>query len=466
MVIGFAARPPSALLCYSRRCPAKPRGRNMSPKNENDLHTPPWCGRWMQGPMMSPNDSVNNAAVLNADCVCRSVDPHKLEQALARCGVSHADLLASHPHLFSSTQVYVAHAHLDFMADLICAVERVVALPGWQQRVLADAPKIAAHVPAAASVFMGYDFHLGVDGPRLIEINTNAGGGLLCAALLHAQEACCATPIAAGVPPETLFVEMFREEWRLARGDTPLARIAIVDENPSAQFLAPEFELFRCLFERAGIAALIVDPRELSFAQGRLWAQGLPIDLVYNRLTDFALEAPDNQILREAYLADAVVLTPHPRAHALFADKRNLALLGDEAWLAEIGVGESDRALLRAGVPATREVTPDNAPRFWSERRQWFFKPATGYGSKAAYRGDKMTKRVFEAVSQGGYVAQALVPPSERHLVVEGIAHRHKLDLRNYAYRGAVQLVSARLYQGQTTNFRTPGGGFAAVFSV
>jgi hypothetical protein len=25
-------------------------------------------------------------------------------------------------------------------------------------------------------------------------------------------------------------------------------------------------------------------------------------------------------------------------------------------------------------------------------------------------------------------------------------------------------LVAARLYQGQTTNFRTPGGGFAPVF--
>jgi hypothetical protein len=26
--------------------------------------------------------------------------------------------------------------------------------------------------------------------------------------------------------------------------------------------------------------------------------------------------------------------------------------------------------------------------------------------------------------------------------------------------------VTARLYQGQTTNFRTPGGGFAPVFTV
>jgi hypothetical protein len=33
-------------------------------------------------------------------------------------------------------------------------------------------------------------------------------------------------------------------------------------------------------------------------------------------------------------------------------------------------------------------------------------------------------------------------------------------------YRGRVQLISARLYQGQTTNFRTPGGGFAPVLTV
>ena len=416
-------------------------------------------------------ESVNNAAALNAGCVCRSVDHRKLELALDQCGVSHAGLLASHPNLFSSTQVYVAKAHLDFMADLIRAIERVVALPGWQQRALAGAlagaRPIAAHVPAAASVFMGYDFHLGEDGPRLIEINTNAGGALLCAKLLHAQEACCALPVAAdSPPPEVLFAEMFRHEWQLARHDAPLQRIAIVDENPSGQFLAPEFELFRCLFEKAGIATQIVDPRELSFVQGRLLARGEPVDLVYNRLTDFALEEPQNEVLRDAYLVDAVVLTPHPRAHALYADKRNLVLLGDAAWLAEIGVSETDRALLRSGIPATREVTLDNAPQFWSERRQWFFKPALGYGSKAAYRGDKMTKRVFEVVSQGGYVAQALVPPSERHLLVDGVAHRHKLDLRNYCYRGDVQLVSARLYQGQTTNFRTPGGGFAAVFAV
>jgi hypothetical protein len=40
-----------------------------------------------------------------------------------------------------------------------------------------------------------------------------------------------------------------------------------------------------------------------------------------------------------------------------------------------------------------------------------------------------------------------------------------KVDVRNYTYAGQVLLSAARLYQGQTTNFRTPGGGFAPVLA-
>jgi hypothetical protein len=38
-----------------------------------------------------------------------------------------------------------------------------------------------------------------------------------------------------------------------------------------------------------------------------------------------------------------------------------------------------------------------------------------------------------------------------------------KTDLRLYAYRNRVLGVTARLYRGQVTNLRTPGGGFARV---
>ena len=55
------------------------------------------------------------------------------------------------------------------------------------------------------------------------------------------------------------------------------------------------------------------------------------------------------------------------------------------------------------------------------------------------------------------------MPPSERLVKVNGQPQRLKLDLRAYSYRGDVQLLAARTWTGQTTNFRTPGGGFSPV---
>lgn len=415
------------------------------------------------------------AETLNRDCQCVSVDRDRLRRALAR-GVDGADMIRlieeERPYLFAATTVFLGQASVERMAEVVAAVERVVALPAWAERVLAWAPETARHETAAASVFMGYDFHLGEDGPRLIEVNTNAGGGLLNAALAQAQFACCEEVAAMlpGVHPaptlEQDYVDMFREEWRAERGDAPLARIAIVDEAPQSQFLYPEFLLFKKLFERHGYAAVVCDPVELAFADGELRHGGERIDLVYNRLTDFGLEAPASAALRQAWLAGAAVVTPHPRAHALYADKRNLTLLTDEAVLAELGVDAATRAVLLGGIPRTRRVRREEAEALWAARKQLFFKPAAGYGGKAAYRGDKLTKRVFEEILAGDYVVQALVPPSQRRLGTEETPVDLKIDLRNYVYRGRVQLVTARLYQGQTTNFRTPGGGFAPVLTV
>jgi hypothetical protein len=274
----------------------------------------------------------------------------------------------------------------------------------------------------------------------------------------------------SGDTPEHLFLEMFRAEWRAFADSTgtcaALATVAIVDEAPLTQYLYPEFVLFQRLFEQAGIRALICDPGELAFRDGALWRGALRIDLVYNRLTDFALEAPANAALREAWLADAAVVTPHPRAHALYADKRNLVALSDDRLLTGWGVDMETRAILANKIPRTELVLAGKADDLWARRKQLFFKPAAGYGSKAAYRGDKVTRRVFEEILAGSYIAQALVPPSSRTLQVDEEPVELKLDLRNYVYAGHVQLIAARLWQGQTTNFRTPGGGFAPVLVV
>ncbi|MDQ3270956.1 MAG: hypothetical protein M3Q12_02135, partial [Pseudomonadota bacterium] len=186
----------------------------------------------------------------------------------------------------------------------------------------------------------------------------------------------------------------------------------------------------------------------------------------YNRLTDFSLSEPSHQALRRAYVTGAAVVTPHPRAHALFADKRNLITLGDDVLLASWGVSAEDRHILQAVVPHTELVSAEHADTLWARRRQLFFKPVAGYGAKAAYRGDKLTRGVWADILGGGFIAQALVPPSERVVNVDGAPTRLKLDIRAYTFRGQVQLLAARTYTGQTTNFRTAGGGFSPVVVV
>lgn len=413
------------------------------------------------------------AEAMNRECNCSAVDLAHLRGELEReliGGGLNLSLLETHPHLYSSLPVFVAPEQVRRMAAIIAAVESVVALPAYREQVLAWAPASARHDPGPLGVFLGYDFHVGVEGPRLIEINTNAGGALLNLLLARAQRACCAGVEAlAGAAAELdalelALVEMFREEWRRQRGAAPLRSIAVVDEQPAGQYLYPEFLLFQRLFERRGIEAVIADVRELELREGALWAGGRRVDLVYNRLTDFGLDQPESAALRRAWLEGAAVVTPHPRAHALYADKRNLSLLADPELLAGWGVAPEMVELLAAGVPRTVVVDPAHAADLWQRRRRLFFKPAGGFGSRGSYRGDKLTKKVFEEVLRGGYVAQDYAPPGERLRRDDHAPVTLKVDLRNYVYDGRVQLVAARLYQGQTTNFRTPGGGFAPLF--
>ena len=55
--------------------------------------------------------------------------------------------------------------------------------------------------------------------------------------------------------------------------------------------------------------------------------------------------------------------------------------------------------------------------------------------------------------------------PGERKVSEGDAGQAMKFDLRAYTYEGSVMWLAARLYQGQTTNFRTVGGGFAPVYS-
>lgn len=392
-----------------------------------------------------------------------------LEETLSAAGLTHT-LRDSHPHLFSPHHVEVPAEALRAMHGVIAAVQRVVATDSFHDYTLANAPAAARHDPRALGVCFGYDFHLTPDGPRLIEINTNAGGALLALALTRAHLSLCPAHQAylpEGHAPATVeknLLGMFLSDWRAARGDRPLNRIAIVDDAPETQYLYPEFLLFQNLFRHHGIEAVIAAPDALQLRGNQLHHADGVINLVYNRLTDFALQEPAHAILQRAWLEDLATITPHPRAHALYSDKRALVTLTDTALLRRWGVAELDISTLQTGIAHTRLLDRALGEALWAERKKLFFKPVAGYGSKAVYRGDKLTKRVWEEILGADYVAQTLAPPGEVASTTDGAAFKY--DLRHYVYGGQTLFMAARLYQGQTTNFRTPGGGFAPVFCL
>jgi len=412
---------------------------------------------------------------LNRSCHCISVDQGALRQSLeTHLGASgtFSRLQQTHPHLLADSPVFVSRKQIEQMKAVIAAINHVTGLERYREKVLQWAPDIAAPSHGPKGVFLGYDFHLTNDGPKLIEVNTNAGGALLLLHVASAQKACCSevenfvTGRLDTADLELAFVDMFRKELHTQMPGNALRRVGIVDENPAAQYLGPEFILFQEMFARHGIDAVIADPDEFEIRSSRLYAQGKDIDLVYNRLTDFYLETESCSVLSDAYKSGVAAFTPNPHAHAIFANKRNLTIFSDATCLRALGADSESIKVLETSIPGTEMVTRENADDLWARRRQLFFKPNCGYGSRGTYKGAKLTKKTWASILAADYIAQDLVLPSERLIVVDGDQRSMKLDVRCYVYDGEIQLLGARMYRGQTTNFRTDGGGLAAVFTA
>ena len=402
------------------------------------------------------------ALVLNSDCYCWPVTPEPIIQRIVEQDAAEdmAAMLSERAHYFAQTTIFLAPDILAQLKEQIRAIEDVIRLPKYIQTVKRRASFLegAPQQLKTHGIFMGYDFHITEDGPRLIEINSNAGGAFIVD-MIEQTVRDSKREFSASVS------DMFRSEWEKAERTAPLKTIAIVDSNPREQYHFPDMCLAKTLLEGHGFKVVIVDPKEFRLADGLLYHGDDPIDFVYNRLTDFDLSEAGNAILRRAYVENAAVISPAPHHHALYADKRNLILLSDEVRLSDFGASPSQVDVLQS-IPSTVAVTSETATNIWNNRRGLFFKPQAGFGSRGAFRGAKLTKKVWSQILEGGYIAQDLVSPPVRAVTVDSKKIALKFDVRVYTYDGEPLSYAARIYEGQTTNLRTAGGGLAAVIPV
>lgn len=354
-------------------------------------------------------------------------------------------------NLISPFTITLPKSVLSEAQESIAALFRLRENSAYQNSYTEELKALGLKDPGNKSICMSYDFHVDSNQRlKLIEVNTNASFLALGYEMYKAKK--IAVPVA-----DFTFEEMRRDietELKL-NGRVGLPQnIAIIDETPEQQRLFIEFLVYREHFAQWGWNPQILDYRAVDASK---------FDFIYNRYTDFFLNNPESAALKKAFLEKQTCFSPNPYEYLLLADKQRMIDWSVPGKLESWGVSEADQKTIRAVVPPSVSLDVANKEEVWSQRKGYFFKPKRAYGSKQSYKGASVSRKIFDEIAGQEFIAQEYVQAPEQVFPTPNGEQSFKYDLRCYAYQGRLQLIVARLYQGQVTNLRTPLGGFGCV---
>lgn len=310
--------------------------------------------------------------------------------------------------------------------------------------------------PGNHSIMMSYDFHLdGNGGLKLIEVNTNASFLILGTEMYKARGLANPARYDREGLKRDIQEELRDQAARFGKAPCLDPLVAITDEKPDEQRLFIEFliglEWVKSFGWRGGIRDL---PRAL---------EGERPDFVYNRSTDFYFEHVASRALREAFLSGETCVSPNPHEYLLMADKQRLIEWARPGFLGNLGLSAENLKALTAVLPESLDLQAASAEELWARRKHLFFKPKREFGSKKAFRGASISRKLFDEMMHDDPIAQEYVPAPEMIFETPEGPQKFKFDLRCHAYKDRLEGIVARVYQGQVTNLKTPHGGFAPV---
>jgi uncharacterized circularly permuted ATP-grasp superfamily protein len=179
-------------------------------------------------------------------------------------------------------------------------------------------------------------------------------------------------------------------EW----GGQGIPQIAIADwrDVPTLN----EHEISKAFFEQQGHKAILADPRDMEYRNGKLWAGDFRIDMIYKRvlfselIQRMGLESPVVRAVR-----DRAVFITNSASAKMLAKKASLAFLSDEANAHLFTAEELDA--IHQHIPWTRRVT-DRKTLYQSKevdlmefivdhRENLVLKPNDEYGGKGVVIG-------------------------------------------------------------------------------
>ena len=336
------------------------------------------------------------------------------------------------------------HAMTTGAAQLVSLSERVAknAFGGDLERLLdfLGAPeehrRLLRIKPAGPDVALSrVDGFIDAGRVRFIEINSDAPAGFGYADRMTEvfAELKIVAELAGGMRITSVgsIDALVNELRRHARVESP--RLAIVDL--ASVRTRPDQEILHEEFLRRGLDTVLADPREMETVNGRLVAQGHPIDVVYRRtvISEVLAIESEARAFFEAYAHGRCVFVNSFRCY-LSEDKAFFALLTDERFGHLLSPEEG--AFIQAHIPWTRKIedrrterdgeTIDLVPWLADHRDEMVLKPSHGYGGDRVTIGSQVTPSewshaIHESLQKGQWIAQERVSiPEEEFPVFDG----------------------------------------------
>ena len=263
-------------------------------------------------------------------------------------------------------------------------------------------------------------------------------------------------------------------------GGTRVPRIAVVDWKEVAT--RTELDLVCERFQRSGIPARFVDPRELEYKDGALSAGGQGIDLIYRRVMTSEILGREAECkpLLDAYKARVVCVVNSLRAKIL--DKKMLFALLYEPRIMAL-YSREEEATIRRHVPWTRRVAegnttdPDGAtidllPWLAQNRAELVLKPNDDVGGRGVLIGANVEPSVWErqikvATIDPSIVQRRVALPSAMFPEVgaagELFFSRRHIEHDPYLFRGETRGVLTRLSATSDCSLSHAGAGAGTV---
>lgn len=274
-------------------------------------------------------------------------------------------------------------------------------------------------------------------------------------------------------------LESAYREWS-ERRDRP--KVAIIDWREVPTF--SEFVISAEYFRSQGLECVIADPREVEYRGGRLYAEGMPVDVIYKRVLISELVERgglEHPIVRA--VLDGAVCMVNPFRCKILHKKASLAVLSDERNASLFSAAERDA--IDSHIPWTRVVEErrtmhegrevDLLPYLAEHRERFVLKPNDEYGGTGIVLGWEADADTWNAALAAAkdepYIAQERVtlPVEPYPSMVEGrvVFAERIMDTAPFIFHGAyMDGCLTRLSTASLVNVTAGGGSSLATFVV